>query len=192
MTRISPAARAELGALYQDVQEDLWHYAFRLMAKDRGHAEDLSQEVFQAAARQWPQLRSQGRDRQRAWLHAVMKNKAMDHWRQRQRKAPLPLPDTGPATVAACDTPRTAISNVLLHKCWEAIDEMPPARRTVALLRWHADWTPSEISRGLEMSLKTVHAHLTTARRELARDFGDEVVFPSDWLQTVPGEESVR
>ena len=153
-----------------------------------GHlAHDAVQETFQAAALQWDVLRNYDESRQRAWLYRVLKNKVFDHWGTSKRWAG-PLEDCDPA--ADLDTPRAAVSNILLQKCWKAIDGMPFAQRRVALLKWQGEWTNREIGDHLEIAQTTVRVHLRNARRDLMEALGTEVVYPSEWQDEVAGEEA--
>ncbi|WP_445520381.1 RNA polymerase sigma factor [Streptomyces sp. NEAU-174] len=189
MSRISGEYRAEIASLYRELTGELRSFATRLLYGEPDTAQDIIQEVFQAAALNWEQLRCLGRDRQRAWLFRVVKNKVFDHWGVTRRQVPLPDVEF---EVAASDTPRAAVSNLLLLRCWMVINSMSRAQRRVALLRWYAEWTSREIADHLGLSPKTVHAHLSNARRALVREFGDEVVFPSEWSLMVSTEGGIR
>ncbi|MBQ0867404.1 RNA polymerase sigma factor [Streptomyces sp. RK75] len=189
MNRIPSEYRAEIASLYRERHRELWSFASRLLHEERDLAQDMIQEVFQAAAFRWGHLRWLDRGRQRAWLFRVLKNKIFDHWGAAKRQESLP--DVW-ETAAACDTPRVAVSNLLLLRCWSVINSMSRAQRRVALLRWHAEWTTGEIADHLRLSRKTVHAHLSNARHVLLKELGDEVVFPSDWLLMDSEEEVSR
>ncbi|MFJ8535444.1 RNA polymerase sigma factor [Streptomyces sp. NPDC093591] len=184
MSRIPPEHRPEIARLYMELSSELKGFATRLLGCSET-ASDITQEAFQAAAMRWGQLRSLNEQAQRAWLFKVVKNKVFDHWSSSRRHAPLPEVPDAPA---AMDTPRVAVSNALLKRCWAAIDAMPPARRRVALLRWQGEWTSREIAEHLGMSAGTVRVHLHGARRVLLEKFGTEIVFPSDWWESLQEE----
>ncbi|GAA3841988.1 hypothetical protein GCM10022403_087600 [Streptomyces coacervatus] len=181
MSRIPPKYWSEIDLLYMEVSRQLEEFAGRLLGSPHS-ASDVTQEAFEAAVRRWGRLRSLDRQTQRAWLFRFVKNKAFDQWRSAGRRAPLP------DVPSALDTPRTAASNVLLQRCWAALDELPPARRRVALLRWQADWTSREIAEHLGMTTSTVRVHLHRARKVLLEKFGTEILFPSDWWESLQEE----
>ncbi|MFF1744353.1 RNA polymerase sigma factor [Streptomyces mirabilis] len=184
MSRIPPEHRPEIAELYIELSGELRDVAARMLRCSHT-ASDVVQETFQAASTRWPQLRVLDRQAQRAWLFVVVKNKVFDHWSSSRRRAPVPEVSDVPAPL---DTPRTAVSNVLLERCWAAIDTMSPMRRRVALLRWQGEWTPREIAEHLGMNAGTVRVHLHGARKALIEKFGMEIVFPSDWWESLQEE----
>jgi RNA polymerase sigma-70 factor (ECF subfamily) len=117
----------------------------------------------------------------------VLKNKVFDQWGTARRYVERV---SDQETVTDLDTPRTAISNLLLQKCWKVIDSMPRAQRRVALLKWQGEWSNREIAAHLDIAPSTVRVHLRNARNTLVAELGDEVVFPSDWRDDDPGEEA--
>jgi RNA polymerase sigma-70 factor (ECF subfamily) len=178
---------AEVEDVYMRHRDDLIRFASRMLRDERHLAQDLVQETFQAAAVQWGALRTYDASGRRAWLYQVLKNKVFDQWRATTRSV---IGLAGQDLAADLDTPRTAVSNLLLQKCWKVIDCMPTAQRRVALLRWQGDWTNREIGEHLDIAQSTVRVHLRNARSALAADLGDEVVFPSDWREEDLGEEA--
>lgn len=184
MSPIPQDHQAEIAGLYLELEGELRGFATRVLCCS-DTAFDVTQEVFQAAARRWGQLRGLDRPSQRAWLFKVLKNKVFDHWSSVRRRAALPEVPQAPT---ALDTPQVAMSNILLARCWTEIDAMPPSRRRVALLRWEGEWTCREIAEHLGMSASTVRVHLHAARRVLIEKFGMEVVFPSEWWESFQEE----
>ncbi|MGI5461096.1 RNA polymerase sigma factor [Streptomyces sp. CA-249302] len=184
MSRIPHKHRSEIALLYMEIGRELTEYTGRLLGNSDAAA-DVAQEAFEAAASRWGRLRSQDRPSQRAWLFQLVRNKVADQWRSARRRAPLP--DT-PDSASAVDTPRIAAANVLLERCWAAIAELPPTQRRVALLRWQGDWTSREIAEHLGMTTSTVRVHLHGARRVLLEKFGTEILFPSDWWESLQEE----
>ena len=67
--------------LYERAFPDVYSYVASRLG-DRGAAEDVTQEVFIAGARQV----ARGRDVDVAWLKTVARNKLIDHWRARARE----------------------------------------------------------------------------------------------------------
>ncbi|MFJ4681949.1 RNA polymerase sigma factor [Streptomyces sp. NPDC091377] len=189
MTSRIPARHwGEIEDLYLRCRDDLLNYATRLLGGERHAAHDLVQDTFKDAALRWETIGPRGKSGQRAWLYAVVRNKVFDQWGSARRRSTTDLETTLPA--ADLDTPRTAVSNLLLRRCWKVIDGMPCAQRRVALLKWQGEWTNREISGHLGLADSTVRVHLRNARHRLAAELGDEVVFPSEWTDRGPGEEA--
>ncbi|MGW4756176.1 RNA polymerase sigma factor [Streptomyces chartreusis] len=185
--RIPPHHWDAIAILYMKFRDGMVKFAYRLLGSDLHMAHDLVQETFKAAALKWGTLRTYREDRQRAWLYAVLKNKVFDQWGAVKRQAESV---SGEDKVTDLDTPRTAVSNLLLQKCWKVIDSMPCAQRRVALLKWQGEWTNGEIAAHLGIAASTVRAHVRNARSTLAAELGGEVVFPSEWRDDNEGEEA--
>ncbi len=185
--RIPPMHWDEIAVRYMQLRDGLVKFANRLLGGDRHMAHDLVQETFKAAALQWETLRTRSEGIQRAWLYRVLKNKVFDQWGAARGCAGSV---SSQEMVSDLETPRTAISNLLLQKCWKVIDSMPCAQRRVALLKWQGEWTNREIAAHLDIAPSTVRVHLRNARNTLVTELGDEVVFPSEWRDDGPGEEA--
>ncbi|MFJ4633774.1 RNA polymerase sigma factor [Streptomyces sp. NPDC088847] len=184
MSRVPPKHWSEVGLLYREVSRELEEFVSRLQGSPDA-ASDVVQEAFEVAATRWGRLGSLDREAQRAWLFRFAKIKVFEKWRSTGRRAPLPqLPDPP----SALDTPRTAAANVLLERCWAAVAELPPVRRRIALLRWQGDWTVREIAEYLGMTTGTVRVQLHRARKMLLEQFGTEILFPSDWWESLQEE----
>ncbi|MFF0094655.1 RNA polymerase sigma factor [Streptomyces canus] len=184
MSRIPPKHWSEISLLYMEVSRELEEFAGRLLGSSHTSS-DVTQEAFEAAALRWGRLRSLDRSAQRAWLFRFVRLKVFEKWRSAGRRAPLPDDLDCPSVF---DTPQTAAANVLLERCWDAIDALPPMRRRVALLRWQGDWTAREIAEHLGMTASTVRVHLHGARKVLLEKFGTEILFPSDWWESLQEE----
>ncbi|WP_169735390.1 RNA polymerase sigma factor [Actinokineospora inagensis] len=163
-----------MAELFQHTAEGLHLHALRLNQGDPASAEDLVQEVFQAAALAWATLRCLDSDRRRAWLFRVLQNKSIDRWRSSACDAPLA--DMVVST-AAEDTYHRAIHSILLERCWKLLRSMPTARFRVAYLTWHEDMTTGEIAEHLGIAPTTVRVHRKHARDEIIETIGPDVPF---------------
>jgi len=65
--------------------DELYSFA-RWKVSDEEAAKDLVQETFLAAVKNLPNFR--GDSSERTWLFAILKNKVLDHYRSKYRKAP--------------------------------------------------------------------------------------------------------
>jgi len=134
---------------------------------DVGLAEDLAQEALVDALTQWPETgvpRNAG-----AWLTAVAKRKAIDHWRRQDRL------DAKYATLArelevdepAWDPDR--IDDDVLRLIFISSHPVLPRDGRVALtLRVVGGLTTEEIARAFLASTPTVAARITRAKKTLA------------------------
>lgn len=166
----SAGSAAELGALFTQEAADLSRYARTLPSVDTSLAEDIVQEAFVAAARDWERLRGLDREARRRWLYTTARNKAVDQWRRSARTvvaAELPDLATEP------DPANTMVNSAFLQSVWDEIMRMPPVRSRVLFLRFHEEWTTEEIARLLDVSSATVRSHLKLGRDQLAAALGE-------------------
>ncbi|MET8454583.1 RNA polymerase sigma factor [Streptomyces sp. NPDC005209] len=173
-----------MARLFREVAGDLFAYACSLVQGDRGQAEDLVQETFQAAAEAWSTLmllESQGK---RRWLYAVLGNKRVDQWRKGRKLTFTDLLADGhsslPGAVTAAEPVHQALCAVALEKCWAVIEDMPQQRHDVVLLAWWASWTTAEIAELKGIAQSTVRGHLKVARDELVDQVGVDVPILDD------------
>jgi RNA polymerase sigma factor (sigma-70 family) len=158
---------AELGndriaALFDTHHQRLYRLARRL-TNSTDDALDLVQETFLRAAGA-PKSVPFGADREEAWLVRVLINIRRDQWRKaavqkrhdESRSQVHSEPDHGSAVIA-----RTTI--------WRALDQLPPRRRAVVVMRELEGMPVVMIASQLGISTITVRWHLAAGLRDLAR-----------------------
>ena len=140
------------------------------MTNDVGLAEDLAQDALVAALERWP---SEGIPKSPgAWLMAVAKRRAVDHFRRaetlRRRTAELGhelaeahMPDLD----AAVDHIEDDILRLMFLTCHPAL---PPESRAALTLRLVGGLTTQEIARGFLVKDATVGQRISRAKRSLA------------------------
>lgn len=138
-----------------------------VLSGDRGRAEELAQDAFEATYRRWAHVRDL--DDAGAWVRRVVANKgassvrrivaerrALDRLRGRRRATssdPAPLPD---------------------EELWMGIRELPDRQRQALALHYVEDLSVSEIARILDLAESTVKVHLHRGRRALATRLEDD------------------
>ena len=143
------------------------------MVRDRGLAEDLSQDVFLKA---YKALGSYDADRKfSSWLFKIAHNATIDHLR-RSQLATVPLVTDDPERAdlvdvledeAALSPDRVAASSDLGRALDESIRQLRPAYREVVLLRHRDELSYQEIADIMGASLGTIKTSLHRARKEL-------------------------
>jgi RNA polymerase sigma-70 factor, ECF subfamily len=188
--RISAEAAEAVAWLFQAEAAGLFGYARTLPNVGRPDAEDLVQMTFQAAAVEWERiLCNLDQESRRRWLYRVLKNKAIDQWRAvGSGRVSAGFAENTPAPQRG--TYHSALSSIMLGRCWARIAKMPEARQRVAFLRWGEEWTSAEIAELLGVSQSTVRAHLKLARDELALEVGPEFQFADSGDDTGEGVAS--
>ena len=140
------------------------------MTRDLGLAEDLAQDALVAALEQWPEQGVPANPG--AWLMAVAKRRAVDHFRRaetlRRRTAELGhrleevhVPDLD----AAVDHIEDDVLRLVFLACHPVL---PPESRAALTLRLVGGLTTAEIARGFLVTEATVGQRISRAKRTLA------------------------
>lgn len=127
----------------------------------RSGAEDLAQEAFLAAHRNWGRVRDY--DKPEAWVRRVVANLSVSSFRRRMtearalarlalRREPPPLPELEAEAA----------------EFWAAVRSLPKRQAQVVALHYLEDLPVAEIGKILGVAEGTVKAHLHTARGALA------------------------
>ncbi|WP_327591541.1 sigma-70 family RNA polymerase sigma factor [Streptomyces chartreusis] len=181
MTAPIPASWCnELEACYGRSVKRVYRRVFSLTRGDRQLTEDVVQEAFHEAAKEWRALRLRDEDGQVAWLCQTATYIAYRHFRSNET-ARRKQPDVhqhyqGPVA----DTPHEAFTGAALDQCWKVIASMPPPQHIVAVLRWRCGYKNREIAKMLGIAEKTVSAHVSAARGTLRREAGAYLPFGTD------------
>ena len=136
------------------------------LSGSRWGAEDLAQEAFLAAHRQWDRIGSY--DQPGAWVRRVVANLSVSSFRRRAAEAKAlarfaltqapPLPD-----IAASDP-----------AFWAAVRSLPRRQAQVVALFYLEDRSVADVAAILDMTQGTVKRHLYDARQTLARRLAPE------------------
>jgi RNA polymerase sigma-70 factor (ECF subfamily) len=165
---ISPS-RDEFRDIVERHQSRVYSIAFRILG-DCGTAEEVAQDVFLALYRNIDQLQSQ--DHLLAWLRKVTVHRATDAYRRRASRVEYAADefceehmhfDGGGSAISQ----REFESAGMATSIEQMIANLPPAQRSVLLLRYQEDLMPTEISALLSMPLGTVKSHLQRALKLL-------------------------
>ena len=140
-----------------------------LLARDRGHAEDLLQEALVRTARHWRTARGAPD----AYTRRVIVNLATDGWRARQRRpAEVSLPDNAANLPGTTSWPGDRL--VILG----ALRQLPYQQRAVAVLRYWEGASVAETARLLGISEGTVKSYASRAIARLRELISDRIEAP--------------
>jgi RNA polymerase sigma-70 factor (ECF subfamily) len=140
--------------------------AFRVaygVLRHRQDAEDVAQDAFAKAYRQFRQLRD--RDRFRAWLVRMTWRLAIDRWRADRRRA---VREQAVEPAETTSTEEIAVARDRASHLWRAIDALPEKLRVVVVLGAIEGHDVREVARLLELPEGTVKSRLFLARKGLA------------------------
>lgn len=129
-----------------------------LITTDRADAEDVLQEAFMKAARNWERVG--GLDEPGAWVRRVAINAAIDIHRRRTRQRHLygRIAETEPALV----------SDAVSLEVAEALRALPVPERQVLVCHYLLSMPVAEIADELDRPTGTVKAQLVRGRKQLA------------------------
>jgi RNA polymerase sigma-70 factor, ECF subfamily len=138
------------------------------LLRSRLVAEELAQETFMAAYRDWDRV--SGFDNPRAWVRKVAMNKRGSfrraYLRQQQAQERILLPQHADDTIKLADEHA---------EVWQAIRTLPPSQAQVVALHYYEDYSIDQIAATLGRASGTVKAQLHHARRRLAKLLGAEL-----------------
>jgi RNA polymerase sigma-70 factor (ECF subfamily) len=135
------------------------------VVRQRQDAEEVAQEAFTKAYRQFSQLRD--RNSFRGWLVRMTWRLAIDRWRSDRRRSvreQAAMPETtGPTTDGI------AAANERAERLWRAIDDLPGKLREAIVLSAIEGYDVREVALLLGVPEGTVKSRLFLARKGLAQ-----------------------
>ena len=157
---------ARILAVYGETIDALYAYVSRGCFGDRTLAEDVTQETWLRAVREW--RRKGPPDKPLAWLITVARNLLASSYRRRR---PVPLDSVSPAEVlAALDTGRPAESAAVTAVVCQALTRLP-AEQAELLEAFHfEDRHVAQIAEASGLSERAIEGRLRRARQRLRRE----------------------
>lgn len=154
----------------------------RSLLRDRGEAEDATQQVFLSAHRAL--LNGAAPREPLAWLLAVARNECYARFRQ-HALAPVPAAETPESSTA--DASVQVLRAGELASVWDEVGRMPSTQREAFLLREIRGLSYGQVADELSLSPPSVRSLLLRARARLRHRLGDVAagVGSAPWVQTV-------
>jgi RNA polymerase sigma factor (sigma-70 family) len=131
------------------------------LSGSRWGAEDLAQEAFLAAHRDWGRIRSF--DQPGAWVRRVVANLSVSTFRRRAAEA------RALARVALGSGEQVPDLATADPEFWAAVRALPRRQAQVVALYYLEDRSVADVAEILNMTLGTVKRHLYDGRKALAR-----------------------
>jgi RNA polymerase sigma-70 factor (ECF subfamily) len=164
----APAPYADAEALFRAAYPDLIPAAYRLLG-NRADTEDAAQNTFHKLMVAWPKkVGGLPADEQRAYLIKIVINEARQILRRSYRSREFPGVDAGERASPSPSIEEKVQAKEELRLVWQAISELPGARRDVVTLR-AAGYEYEEIAAELDIDISTVRSHISNARKQLSR-----------------------
>src|SRR5262245_61817091 len=143
--------------------------AFRVaysVLRNREDAEEVAQEAFARAYRNFSKLRDRGRFR--AWLVRITWRLAIDKQRAAKRRSLREQIHVEASEKTDCLD--STISHELAKQVWRAIDGLPEKLRSVTSLAGIEEYNTREVAELLGLPEGTVKSRLHEARQRLKRE----------------------
>jgi RNA polymerase sigma-70 factor (ECF subfamily) len=164
---MQPAVTEEqMRGIYRDTIDPLYGYVSRSCGGDRAMAEDVTQETWLRAVKDWP--RNGIPDRPIAWLTTVARNLLLNEFR---RRPPVPLHSVEPNQLLdAADNGLTSESAEVAAVVNRALSQLP-ARQGRLLEAFHYERrSVSQIASAFGISERAVEGRLRRARQNLRKE----------------------
>jgi RNA polymerase sigma-70 factor (ECF subfamily) len=152
----------------------------RSLLRDRGEAEDATQQVFLSAHRAL--LNGAVPREPLAWLLAVARNECYARFRGRSA---TPVPTGEAPDGATADASEHVLRAGELAGMWDEVGRMPAAQREAFLLREIRGLSYGQVADALSLSRPSVRSLLLRARTRLRRRLADVTLGGAPWLQTL-------
>ncbi len=152
--------------------ESVYRVALRL-AGNTYDAEDLTQETYGIAFRQFHQLREEGKCR--GWLMAILRNLHLRHLERQRNDPALPSKEEDYLEVLSRwadypDAEERLIRRLDGARIQPILDRLPERYKMPLLLFTMEEWTYREIAEALEIPLGTVMSRIARARQIVKRE----------------------
>ena len=147
----------EFQRLVEQHQRMVFSIALRV-ARDRGTAEEIAQDVFLELYRSGERLHDA--DHIRYWLRRVAVHRATDALRRQTRQPEVAAEEWVDEQHAAPSDNSFALGDGVIHKLEQMVGTLPETMRVAVVLRYGEEMTPDEIGRVLGQPLATVKSNL--------------------------------
>ncbi|HUI25539.1 MAG TPA: sigma-70 family RNA polymerase sigma factor [Candidatus Kryptonia bacterium] len=170
----SPNAAMPLGPVpYDDFTEvalSCWnglHFAARRLTRSSADADDLVQETYQLAFRNYRELRDLAKGR--AWLHTILHRQAVTRYRRQHAGPSLVLDDAADDSEATSTVPDIGdpIEHLSLQEIRQAVEALPTDLRIAVVLCDIEGFTYAEIAELTNCPIGTVRSRIARARAKL-------------------------
>lgn len=160
------ASEARIRQVYGETIDALYAYASRRCGGDRSLAEDVTQETWLRAVRDWQ--RSGLPKEPLAWLTVVARNLILNHHR---RRGTVPLENvTAAELLAAVDDDRVSDSSEIASMVTQAMSRLPRGEAQL-LEAFHFERSRvAQIAKVFGLSERAVEGRLRRARERLRRE----------------------
>lgn len=143
-------ADAAIATLFQQHGKAIYGHCWRLV-RDPSLAEDLMQQVFFEALRDFHQFR--GQSSWRTWLFGIASHRCIDALRDKRRSAPTPTTGDAAMDAPAGTGPFEQLDHSQqLSALEDCLASLSPDNRAAVLMRFRSDLTYNQMAKDLDSS----------------------------------------
>lgn len=127
-------------------------------------AEDVLQEVFLAAFRQFPSLKSE--ESFKAWVLGIARHKCNDYFRKRAKLLEIPIEDVSESRLCYGGCGITEA-----HAAWETLGRLGDKEKQILYLYFWEELPQTDIAARLNIPVGTVKSRLYTAKQKFREQY---------------------
>jgi RNA polymerase sigma-70 factor (ECF subfamily) len=168
-----PPTEAQISSIYRDTIVPLYGFVSRRCGGERQLAEDITQEAWLRAVRDW---RTHGLpDSPLAWLTTVSRNLLLNHLR---RRSPLPIDAVAPDVIlAALEQDGVTDSGEVARAVTDALSRIPPDEAQLLEAFHFERLRVARLAEVMGITERAVEGRLRRARQRLREEL--ETVLPT-------------
>ena len=159
----SDADKSKFEILYSEYKNLMYYTANRIL-HNSSDAEDVVHQAFLKVIEILDTISSPRCHKTRALLGTITEHKAIDLYREKQRRNVLPLAEEYIGAAPAAEIERLAERDTLAA----AIASLPPRYHSVLLLRYDCGYSNAEIANILDMTEPNVRKLIQRAKEKLS------------------------
>ncbi len=159
----SDADKSKFEILYSEYKNLMYYTANRILCNS-SDTEDVVHQAFSKSSKFWIPFLHQGVTKTGALLVTITEHKAIDLYREKQRRNVLPLAEEYIGAAPAAEIERLAARDALAA----AIASLPPRYRSVLLLRYDCGYSNAEIANILDTTEPNVRKLIQRAKEKLS------------------------
>ena len=168
---------AQVRQIYAETIDALYGYASRKCEGDRALAEDVTQETWLRAVRDWPHKGVP--ENPLAWLTAVARNLLLNHLR---RRGSVSLDSVSPREILdAVDNDTVADSEEIAAAVRGALQRLPSGQAQLLEAFHYKRTRVAQIAVDLGLSERAIEGRLRRARESLRRELELTLKTEGDW-----------
>ena len=158
-----PAQKSKFEMVYHRYRGLMYYVAYRIL-NNAEDAEDAVHDAFIKIAENMKKISDPVCPKTQSYVVTIVENKAIDLYREKQRRNVLPLAEEYIGAAPAAEIERLAARDTLAA----AIASLPPRYRSVLLLRYDCGYSNAEIANILDTTAPNVRKLIQRAKEKLS------------------------